>query len=139
MEGDDAADVAPRHVRQRHRQRRQPLAQPQIDVIERRGRHAHLNLAGPGRRRGNIADLHDLGAAVTAKPRRAHGRQTDLSAVRAAGAAERRASPTTAVTAARNASMVASGSSPMFETWMWRSASAPLARYTMKPRAFIPS
>src|SRR6185369_15476626 len=53
--------------------------------------------------------------------------QTDFSAWRAAGVLVR-APRTTSVTAARKASMVASGSSPMLETWMWRAASSPFAR-----------
>ena len=66
---DLTADVAARHVRQRDLQRRQPLAQEQIDVIEADGGHADLDLARPGDGIRHLGDLQHLGPAVLAKER----------------------------------------------------------------------
>ena len=73
----------PGDVRKRDLQRGQPLPQPQIDVVHRGGRHAHLHLARPGRRRRDVAHLHHLGTAVSAKQRGAHRRGRLAPAARA--------------------------------------------------------
>ena len=69
-----AAHIAARHVRQRDLQRRQPLAQQQIDVVQGDGQHAHLDLARPGLGRRHLGDLQHVGRAVTSKQSRSHRR-----------------------------------------------------------------
>ena len=100
----------------RARAGRQPLRRPRR--TQSNGRRSSCRECRPN---GAIRSIH-----VAQSPRRAAD-YTDLSAERVTGVAAR-APRTTSVTADRNASMVASGSSPMFDTWMCRSASSPLAR-----------
>jgi hypothetical protein len=57
---------------QRHLQRRQPLAQPQIEVVQRRRPHRHQHLARPRLGRRHLAHLHHLGATVAPQQGRAH-------------------------------------------------------------------
>src|SRR6266545_271013 len=95
---------------------------PEVDVVEPDRAHLDLRLTGPWRRHQQLADLQHLGPAVAAEQGGPH-RYTDLSLGRAVAvaAASARAPLTTSAAAVRNASMVASDSSPMFAIWMCRS------------------
>ncbi len=67
---DDTRPVGSEDARLRHG--RQPLADPDVEMVQRRGAQADEHLACSGLRVGRLLEHQHLGAAVLVDPHRAH-------------------------------------------------------------------
>ena len=70
---DGAGDVGAEEERILQLEVRQPLAHPEVDVIDRHCADAHAHLTRPHLRLGQLLDAKDLGTAVLSNRDRAHG------------------------------------------------------------------